>query len=107
MNVLLSGTFFGLFAFVIIGIDRKVRGLGRNGRPDGLVVGRDDRHQVSHATAPSPPPGASAATCEAGGEVAVDVDQRLQLGRIRIQLHVDGLFRHEDADVGDASLWAG
>src|ERR1700730_18492629 len=38
---------------------------------------------------------------QACGEVAVDVDQRFQLRRIRIELHVDGLFHHEHTDIGN------
>ena len=33
--------------------------------------------------------------------IAVDVDQRLQLRRIRVDLHLDGLLHHEHADIGD------
>src|SRR6201995_605051 len=44
---------------------------------------------------------ALATTGEAGGDVAVDVDQRLQLRGMRIHLHLDGLLQHEDADIGD------
>src|SRR5882672_4677599 len=43
----------------------------------------------------------SAAAGQAGSEIAVDVDQRLQFRRIGVDLHLDGLLHHEYADVGD------
>src|SRR5689334_19307908 len=43
----------------------------------------------------------SGASRQPRGDVAVDVDERLQLRRIRIDRHLDRLLHHEDADIGD------
>src|SRR5260370_265147 len=41
----------------------------------------------------------SAAAGKSRGDIAIDVDQRFQLRRIRIELHFDGSCQHEQADI--------
>src|SRR3982074_1026650 len=42
----------GPVALIEFGIDRHIRGLGRNAQAGGLVVGRQDAHHVGHDSAP-------------------------------------------------------
>src|SRR5665213_4136035 len=88
-----------LRALIQLGIDRNMPGLRRNAHPGRLVV--DDRMLVTSVINRRPCLSPSSPARKARGNIAVDVDQRLQLRRIRIELYFDGPLHYEQSKVGD------
>src|SRR6202040_4192799 len=72
-------------ALIELGVDGYIFGLARNAQSRGLVVGRQDAHDVGHETLREPATPSDPAR-QARRDIAVNVDQRFQFRRIRIDL---------------------
>src|SRR5207237_5654607 len=84
------------------GIDRDILRMRRRRRGLGRVACRESAEDVTHGSTFLPDARCySGAAAEAGREIAVDLDQRLDVLDLRADLQRHGLAQNEDAEVGD------